>query len=185
LSLTLTKSISSVSNWILPPELHNNGKIRHWNFNFVVERFAYYRPNPTLSSFLFAQLTLWRRYALDSSFSIYVFIGNFPEDSRLWDHEPHLVLASGILTSSRPSGTEQETCSNCARQAAAKCLYRDFVPMTKMLVDYVRSGEVQPPAPTEGLRLRSLEPEDVVPFLKKNMHWRIVGVSFSPHSIPR
>jgi hypothetical protein len=54
-------------------------------------------------------------------------------------------------------------------------MYKDFVPLTKMLLDYVRSGERQPPGP-DGMVLKSLHPEDVVPFLQRNLHWRVYGV---------
>lgn len=40
-------------------------------------------------------------------------------------------------------------------------------PITAILLDYVRNGT-----------LSDLTPETVVPFLRANLHWRVVGVSF-------
>ena len=119
------------------------------------------------------------------SFAIYVFIGDFPANPALWAQEPHLVYSAGVLTggaaeaANHPNGAADD-CENCRRQRESRQRYRDFVPLTKMLVDYQRSGEVQPPAPaTDGMSLRSLDPDDVVPFLKRNLHWRVIGVRVS------
>lgn len=126
-----------------------------------------------------------RRNALRGTFQIYVFIGDFPPEVNEWASEPHLVMSSGIFTTGVPLASEinesTDLCPNCVAQDARQQDYSDFVPLTKMLMDYFRSGERQPPG-AEGLVLRSLEPEDVVPFLKRNLHWRVVSaVSQCPH----
>ena len=41
-------------------------------------------------------------------------------------------------------------------------------PITAMLLDYVKNGA-----------LADLTPEKVVPFLRANLHWRVVGVSLA------
>jgi hypothetical protein len=91
-------------------------------------------------------------------------------------------MTTGVVVS--PLDQDGEVgCSNCQRQANSGSMYRDFVPLTKKLVDYVQSGEKQPPY-DDGMVLRSLEPSDVVPFLTRNLHWRVVGVSYSIEKPP-
>jgi len=51
-------------------------------------------------------------------------------------------------------------------------LVGDSVTITDALVTYFNSREE-----VHGLRVTSLEPNGVVPFLKKNLHWRVVTVS--------
>lgn len=71
-------------------------------------------------------------------------------------------------------------CENCKKQQEENILYGSVVPLTKTLTDYVKSAERQPPLPApDGLVLKSLEPEEVIPFLRRNLHWRVLDVSYS------
>lgn len=61
-------------------------------------------------------------------------------------------------------------------------MYTDVVPLTNILVDYLDSD----PA-SEGLipdgeirTISDLSPEQVVPFLKQNLKWRITGLTGEP-----
>ncbi|KJX99848.1 hypothetical protein TI39_contig350g00006 [Zymoseptoria brevis] len=147
------------THWTPEPTSLQKNHILHWNFNYVVER-----------------------NALQGAFVIYVFIGDFSSSPASWPSDPHLVMTAGIFTSGVPQATNPETdgdvdiCPNCAVQTATQQDYNDFVPLTKMLMDYVRSQERQPAREEDGgLVLRSLQAEDVVPFLKRNLHWRVMG----------
>ena len=62
-----------------------------------------------------------------------------------------------------------EACDNCAGQAEDHLIVTDTSPITAMLSDYVAK---QPE------KLASLEPRDVVPFLKENLRWRVLDVSY-------
>jgi hypothetical protein len=67
-----------------------------------------------------------------------------------------------VFTSSR------EACDNCGNQAEEGHLICGTNPITPMLLDYVKIGE-----------LPDITPANVVPFLIKNLKWRIVPVSFA------
>lgn len=63
---------------------------------------------------------------------------------------------------------------NCRRQNALGLEDSDTIALTANLVAYWKNEEVH-----AGQRLRSLEPNDVLPFLRYNLHWRILDVSIS------
>jgi tyrosinase len=124
---------------------------------------------------------------LGGTFTVYVFLGDFDEDERRWDKELNLVLASGHLTGSSllrradASGPANviSGCANCQAQAEAGTKFADFVPLTIMLESFVASGRKEPSVhftlPDDPpLALLSTEPEHVIPFLKRNLHWRVV-----------
>ena len=60
---------------------------------------------------------------------------------------------------------------NCRRQDALGLLDSDTIALTTNLVTYWKNEEVHC-----GMRLRSLEKEDVLPFLRYNLHWRVLDV---------
>jgi len=129
--------------------------MRHWDFQYQVERFA-----------------------LNGSFFVHVFIGDFEADHRIWVNESNHVHASGVWVRSLQEETGQVTsCANCLRSASDGILYADWVPLTMKLIEYIASGEEHPAG--SGLVLRSMDPADVIPFLTRNLHWRIVDVRTS------
>lgn len=85
------------------------------------------------------------------------------------------------------SRTPNSTCANCASQEAAGAHLAGAAPLTQNLIRYIHHGrpvpEREPDAPLRDgdqlppVALASLDREDVVPFLLRNLHWRIVRVS--------
>ena len=83
--------------------------------------------------------------------------------------------------------TTSDTCGNCAEQEARGAHLANTAPLTQNLIRYIHyDGAVPERDPDQPLRdddqlppvsLASLEREDVVPFLLRNLHWRIVRVS--------
>ena len=63
-----------------------------------------------------------------------------------------------------------QTCANCALQADEAAVAYETNPVTPMLLDYIEN---------ENKELKSLHPKDVVPFLKANLHRRVLGVRHS------
>lgn len=61
-----------------------------------------------------------------------------------------------------------EACDNCGHQEEQAHVVTDTAPITPILKDYVRIGELQ-----------SLAPEHVEPFLIKKLKWRVVTVRSS------
>ncbi|KAI1611775.1 hypothetical protein EDD36DRAFT_496654 [Exophiala viscosa] len=105
-----------------------------------------------------------RKFALNGSFQIYFFLGDFSDDPRTWPHERHLVGIDGIF-----ANRHIEHCENCKRQDSLGLEDSDTIALTTNLVAYWKNEEVHC-----DMRLRSLEPNDVLPFLKYNLHWRVL-----------
>ena len=59
-----------------------------------------------------------------------------------------------------------EACDNCGRQRLQAHLVTSTAPITPMLLDYVKIGE-----------LADLSPEKVKGFLVKMLKWRVIDVS--------
>jgi len=98
--------------------------------------------------------------ALNGSFTIYYFIGNFTEDNaRDYALQPTMAGLNHIFTSTR------EACDNCGYQMEEGHLVTDTNPITPMLLDYIEIGQ-----------LADLTPANVVPFLIENLKWRVVTV---------
>ena len=78
-----------------------------------------------------------------------------------------------IIFSSNP---HSGGCSNCEQQASSNLVVTDVLPLTSHLIKWIRSGEKIPVNDPEAVGCRSLEYDDVYPFLRKNLHWRIADV---------
>ena len=96
--------------------LVSNGRMTQWNATFGVEK-----------------------YALDGSFVVHFFIGDFSPISSNWLHDPHRAGSSGIFATSR-SVMHSGGCENCAKQATQGLKYYDTVALTQALLTYWRSG---------------------------------------------
>jgi len=64
-------------------------------------------------------------------------------------------------------------CANCKAQAGNHELVGD-----RIYLSFSLNLHVGQPA-LNGVRLASLEPKDVVPFLQRNLHWRIADVGYN------
>ncbi len=117
------------------------------------------------------------RFALDGSFQIFIFVGDFSQNPDDWIKDPNLAGIDGIFASDPKTGG----CGNCERQAESGLLVTDVVPLTAHLIKWIRSGKKIPENDPKALALRSLEPDDVMPFLYKNMHWRVATVRLYCH----
>jgi tyrosinase len=116
-------------------------------------------------------LTIFCRFCLDGSFIVYFFLGDFDENHGTWLHEPNLVGSSGIFATPR-AAIEEGHCSRCASNEQTAGKYYDSVGLTQGLLTYWKSGKE-----ANGLRVTSLDKEVIIPFLTRNLHWRVVNVS--------
>ncbi|CVL09423.1 related to tyrosinase precursor (monophenol monooxygenase) [Fusarium proliferatum] len=97
------------------------------------------------------------RMALNGSYTIFYIIGDVDGHSGMeWSSLPGFVGVSHIFTSST------EVCENCADQERQAQLVTSTTPMTSLLLDYAKTGQ-----------LGSLAPEDVERFLIDNLKWRV------------
>lgn len=119
----------------IPHDLATNGQYREWIANIRVSK-----------------------YALESSFFIHIFLGDFNPDPATWSFEPNLVGSHCVfaMISGSPANAQQ------GQQVTGT------VPLTSALLDGIVHG-----------RLDSLDLDDVEPYLLKNLHWRVSMVSWN------
>lgn len=104
------------------------------------------------------------------SFRIYFFIGDFDRfNPQSWAEAPNLAAINLIFAA---PVDDNRTCENCARHGEEGMLVSDIASISPRLADYYKKE-----TEVEGDILRSLEPGDVVPFLKKHLKWRAADVS--------
>lgn len=109
-----------------------------------------------------------QRHALGGKFSVHVFLNAVEEDNvALWHMSPHHV---GSFV---PFGQSDDTsCGNCQEQQDARLEITSQIPLTIALVERYLAQIIP-----------DLREETVVPYLTKNLHWRVESVSiFSPPS---
>lgn len=101
--------------------------------------------------------------AMNGSYTIFYIIGDVDGQSgQEWSFLPGFVGVSHIFTA------PTEACDNCGRQEEQAKLVTSTTAITSLLLDYANAGQ-----------LGSLNPEDVEPFLVKNLKWRVQTVSTS------
>ncbi|KAH0538314.1 hypothetical protein FGG08_005088 [Glutinoglossum americanum] len=103
-----------------------------------------------------------KKYALNESFFIHVFIGEFSSEPFSWSFEPKLVGTHCIFVNN-PTTTQ---CAKCKDDNDNQIHVTASIPLTTTLIDCIKDGE-----------LRSLKPADVEPFLVKNLHWRVTKMN--------
>ncbi|KAJ2894577.1 Tyrosinase [Zalerion maritima] len=108
------------------------------------------------------------KFALDGTFKIYFFLGDFTENQADWIFDEDLVGSSTIFASSRER-IDQGNCENCKKQEESGLKYADTLSLTQALLVYYHSQEE-----SYGLRVADMTPEVILPFLTRNLHWRIV-----------
>ncbi|KAL7934581.1 hypothetical protein V8C35DRAFT_326972 [Trichoderma chlorosporum] len=89
--------------------------------------------------------------ALDGSFSIYFFAGQPPDDVDVWEIAPNLIGSVGVFTMSGMHGSHSKISGT--------------VPLTMALMKLVDLGAIP-----------DSEPDSVVPFLQKNLYFRIADI---------
>ena len=105
-----------------------------------------------------------------------IFLGDVPQGEKAsFDFKDTPTQVGIVYNFSSPSnvmGTDATGCSNCKRQEQAHALLTGQVIITDPLVEHIERQITH-----GGMQLRSLSREDVVEYLKTNLHWRITDVS--------
>ena len=109
-------------------------------------------------------LVQFEKFTLSGPFDILFFIGDFAPTARKWFRDKNM-----IGTVFNWANADVEACPNCRVQAGGGLTIAGGVQLTHSLLDLIKSGKL-----VNGSRLESLEPEVVVPFLTRNLHWRIL-----------
>jgi tyrosinase len=114
------------------------------------------------------------KYALNGSFSTYIFLGPVPSDSSEWYSSPSFVGSDSVFSDHQALGVQSDGvghCANCQQQAAARVVVEGFVHLNTALARRIAD-------PDENIT--SFEPVDVVPYLKEHLSWRVL----SGHNAP-
>ena len=98
-----------------------------------------------------------QKHGLGQAFRVQVFLGDIDEsDPDSWDTEFNAVGRVSVLGRSR-----ETQCAKCRIDTASGLMVSGTVPLTSALLQDIIGGEVA-----------SLQPEDVVPYLTKNLRWK-------------
>jgi len=98
------------------------------------------------------------KYAAKTTFFVYIFLGDFNPDPAKWGEDPNLVGTHVVFA----NNIEVTGCANCRDQAEQHKLVTGTIPLTGALGDRLGKDKIG-----------SLEPAEIVPLLKKDLHWRI------------
>lgn len=118
-----------------------------------------------------------KKFAFDGSFSVHVFIGDVNNDQT----DDFMINGNqagfmGIFSRSREAAAH---CVNCENGRNHGLIISDMIPLTTHLTNYLQTNPNNANRITQGQRryLSSLEPRDVVPFLKDQLRWRMIDLS--------
>lgn len=112
-----------------------------------------------------------QKHSLGGTFHVPIFLGPFPTDPTGWSTATNLVGTFTVLGDSPDTG-----CAKCQRDREAHLSVTGQIPLTMALAERVASGE-----------LAGLGVESVVPYLRENLHWRVVtmdGVEVPRGQVP-
>lgn len=138
-----------------------------------------------MSSWLACSLSPTDRFALGGRpYTIHIFVGRVPDRLPYTFDDPEGSLVGQVYTFSSPAdrqGTSELGCVNCRTQEAAEIESSGTVVLTNALITRWKNQLVHTPRqrlegePEIPRVLASMEPEDVVPFLKTNLRWRVTS----------
>jgi tyrosinase len=97
----------------------------------------------------------FKKYELNGSFAVLIFLGEVPNDPSRWRTAPTFVGSHHAFVNSAAS-----QCDNCREQA--DLVVEGFVHLNSAIAE--RSG------------LSSFDPSVVIPYLQQNLHWRVQAV---------
>lgn len=123
------------------------------------------------------RLTLASRFALGGRpFLVRIFLGDVPQGAHVsYSYGNTPTQVGNVFNFCSPSnviGTSTSGCNNCKRQEQNHALMTGQVIITDPLVEHIERQITH-----GGMQLRSLSREDVVEYLKTNLHWCITDVS--------
>jgi tyrosinase len=117
--------------------------------------FAHLVKNRTYTEWITNLRTI--KHALNQTFRVYVFLGDFISEPTTWATEHNDVGRFTVF--GRDAAT---SCSKCQQDRSDDLIVTGTVPLTSALLQDIVEG-----------RLASLEPSDVEPYLERHLHWRV------------
>lgn len=111
---------------------------------------------------------LSQKFALNGSYGIYLFMGDFDDDPASWPQSPNLVgthaVFAALSTADAASNPQART-----KRDGSLIHVTGAMPLTSMLLAKVDAGDIS-----------CMNPETVIPYLTDNLHWRVGMVSHLP-----
>ncbi|CCA72436.1 related to tyrosinase precursor (monophenol monooxygenase) [Serendipita indica DSM 11827] len=98
------------------------------------------------------------KYAAKKTFMVHIFLGDFNPDPAQWGTDPNLVGTHAVFA----NNMNFTGCENCRDAAERHKLVTGTIPLTGALGDRLGKNKVS-----------HLEPAEIIPYLKKELHWRI------------
>lgn len=121
----------------------------------IPSEFAHIVTNNTYPEWITNLRTI--KHALNQTFRVYVFLGDFNPDPSTWPTEHNVVGRFTVLGRSASTG-----CEKCHIDRDNELVVTGTVPLTSALLQDIVEG-----------RLASLEKGDVEPYLERHLHWRV------------
>ena len=97
-------------------------------------------------------------FSVDGSFYIHFFLGEFSPDPTNWTQDSNLVATHSVFS----PAVGKTGCEKCIQDKNVNAIVSGGVSLTNALLER---------------RLKDLEPETVVPYLKDHLEWRVQTVS--------
>lgn len=107
------------------------------------------------------------------AYSVTFFLGDVPGD-KVFDFAEDETAISRVYNFQSPAeyrGSDESGCSSCKEAELERELLSGQVILTDYLIERIYNGDEY-----QGLVLSSLDRQEVVPYLQKNLHWRISDV---------
>lgn len=100
-----------------------------------------------------------QKHGLSQTFRVIVFLRDFSPEPADWAGNTEFNTVGRVTILGRSADTP---CGRCREDHEDELVVAGAVPLTSALLQDIAAGE-----------LRSLEVADVVPYLKRNLHWRV------------
>jgi tyrosinase len=97
------------------------------------------------------------KHALEQAYRVHIFLGEFDGSTSTWHTQDALVGTFVVL--GKPQGTE---CGKCRKDKEREVMITGTIPLTSALLKEYNAGN-----------LGGMDKENVLPWLTKNLHWRI------------
>jgi tyrosinase len=103
------------------------------------------------------------KHILGQAYKVNIFLGEFDSDTTTWHTQDALVGTIAVFGKDTTAGSDNETgCGKCKTDATKQVVVTGTVPLTAQIISEFRKGNCP-----------SLDKANVIPWLTKNLHWRI------------
>ncbi|SPN96684.1 related to Tyrosinase [Cephalotrichum gorgonifer] len=137
----------------------------------IPDSLAYLCPDNQYTDWIVNVRTL--KHGLPQTFRIIIFLGDFSPEPSNWEGNAEYNTVGRVTVLGRPGDTP---CARCQADQENELVVAGAVPLTSALLQDITAG-----------KLASLEVADVVPYLKRNLHWRVAlftGESYPVEQVP-